>query len=574
MVTFCMSAARLRWAVVVLFLLMAGGLSAQTALPDPSPEQRRELQEQQRRQERANAVTPAVPSDLRPDSFDRLPSTEAPCFSIQAVHLAVAGDGDFEWALGALSGVDGDDSPIGQCLGVQGIGVVQKRVQNAIIARGFVTTRVLVLGQNLAQGTLTLNVLPGRFERVVDASEPAAKINAQQLLSLGSGDALNLRAVEQALEHMHRLPSVQAQLQIDPSPTPMHSQLSLSWQQTRPWRLTYSLDDAGSDSTGRFQHGLNLAWDNPLGLNDLTHVNVTRSQGGAQGPTPKGSQSAALHYSVPYDQWLLSLNAHASQYQQTVLGAFESYEYSGTSQSFDVALSRVVWRDSQQVWTANSGLVRRASNNFIDDTEIEVQRRVIAALQLGFSHRLHWGQSTLNTQYQFRQGLDALGALPAPEQAFGEGTSQMSVSSLSSQLAMPGTWAGWPWRYDTSLRLQLHHTPLTPQDRFSIGGRYTVRGFDNNSTLVGDSGLLWRNDWGIKHPALPALEPYLGLDVGRVQGPSSETQVGNQLVGSALGLRGEWRGLRYDLFYGRALLHPKEMNVPAGTAGFSMQWTY
>lgn len=573
MITVFLSSQWRAW-VVGLAVLICVAAHAQTALPDPGSEQRRELQEQERRREQANSVAPAVPADLRPDSFDRLPSDEAPCFSIAQVRLAVTGEGDFDWAQSALAGVDGDDDPVGRCLGVKGIGLVQKRLQNAIIARGFITTRVLVLDQNLSQGTLTLNVLPGRFDAVIDASKPPSGINAQQLLSLSSGDVLNLRAVEQALEHMHRLPSVKAELEIQPSPTPMHSHLSLSWKQTRPWRVAYSLDDAGSDSTGRYQHGLNLAWDNPLGLSDLTYVHLTTSQGGAEGPTPKGSQSVAFHYSVPYDQWLLSLNAHASQYHQTVLGAFENYEYSGNSESFDVGLSRVVWRDSQQVWSINSGLVRRASKNFIDDTEIEVQRRVTSALQLGFAHRFHWGENTLNTQYQFRQGLDALGALPAPEDAFGEGTSQMSVSSLSSQLAMPLAWMGWQWRYDTSLRLQLHHTPLTPQDRFSIGGRYTVRGFDNNSTLVGDSGLLWRNDWGLKHPNWPALGAYIGLDMGQVMGPSSKSQAGKQLVGSALGMRGEWRGLRYDVFYGRALQHPKGMKVPTGTTGFSMQWTY
>lgn len=559
------------WCLGLIFTVQA---HAQSALPDPSPEQRRELQEQQRRRELANPVEPAIPLDLRAESLDELPDGETPCFAIQRVRLDVVGDHNFDWALSAKSGHDGLDDPVGRCLGVQGIGLVQKRIQNAIVARGYITTRVLVMNQNLSQGTLSLNVLPGRFDQIQDQSVPEAKIDVAQLLDLESGDVMNLRAVEQALEHMHRLPSVKAQLQIDPSTTPMHSNLQLKWQQDRAWRLAYSLDDAGSDSTGRYQHGLNLTVDNPLGLSDLTYVNVTTSQGGTEGPKPKGSQSVAFHYSVPYDHWLMSFNANTSRYHQTVLGAFENYEYSGSSDSFDVALARVFWRDSRQVWTANTGLTRRASNNFIDDTEIEVQRRVIAAWDLGVSHRYHWGDITLQSQYQFRQGLDALGALPAPEEAFSEGTSQMRISTLSTQLAVPGQWSGWQWRYDASVRLQIHHTPLTPQDRFSIGGRYTVRGYDNNSTLVGDSGWLWRNEWGLKHPGWPAAGVYVGLDMGRIQGPSAETQAGDQLIGSALGLRGDWHGLRYDLFYGRALQHPKDMKVPANTAGFAMQWTY
>ncbi len=39
--------------------------------------------------------------------------------------------------------------------------------------------------------------------------------------------------------------------------------------------------------------------------------------------------------------------------------------------------------------------------------------------------------------------------------------------------------------------------PLITQDRFSIGGRYTVRGFDGETTLIGERGWLLRNDLGL-----------------------------------------------------------------------------
>ena len=41
-----------------------------------------------------------------------------------------------------------------------------------------------------------------------------------------------------------------------------------------PVRATLSLDDSGTKSTGRTQGGATLAWDGPLGLNDLAYVSV------------------------------------------------------------------------------------------------------------------------------------------------------------------------------------------------------------------------------------------------------------------------------------------------------------
>jgi hemolysin activation/secretion protein len=51
--------------------------------------------------------------------------------------------------LGTGGGRPGGRSGHGRCLGTEGINVVMKRVQNAIIARGYVTTRVLSAPQDL-----------------------------------------------------------------------------------------------------------------------------------------------------------------------------------------------------------------------------------------------------------------------------------------------------------------------------------------------------------------------------------------------------------------------------------------
>ena len=49
----------------------------------------------------------------------------------------------------------------GECLGVQGINQLATEVQNAIIAKGFITSRVLIPSQDIASGHLTLQIVPG-----------------------------------------------------------------------------------------------------------------------------------------------------------------------------------------------------------------------------------------------------------------------------------------------------------------------------------------------------------------------------------------------------------------------------
>jgi hemolysin activation/secretion protein len=70
-----------------------------------------------------------------PAPVARIPETEAPCFRIDRVLLVGERAEAFQWAVADLSGPDGNDSPLGRCLGTAGVNVVLARAQQAAIAR-------------------------------------------------------------------------------------------------------------------------------------------------------------------------------------------------------------------------------------------------------------------------------------------------------------------------------------------------------------------------------------------------------------------------------------------------------
>lgn len=131
---------------------------------------------------------------------DRLPAQEHPCVRIDRIVLEGEDSQRFGWALAAADPVD--DPATGRCLGTEGINVVMKRVQNAIIARGYVTTRVLSAPQDLNQGTLTLSVVPGRFREAVFSDPQGRHPALANALPIRSGSLLNLRDIEQGLENL------------------------------------------------------------------------------------------------------------------------------------------------------------------------------------------------------------------------------------------------------------------------------------------------------------------------------------------------------------------------------------
>ena len=149
----------------------------------------------------------------------------------------------------------------------------------------------------------------------------------------------------------------------------------------------------------------------------------------------------------------------------------------------------------------------RKSDNYIDDTEIEVQRRRTGGWELGLNHREYLGASTLDMNLAYRRGTGAFRAMPAPEEDFGEGTSRMQVITADAQWLIPFQLGAQRPLY-RQLARQWNRTPLAPQDRFSIGGRYTVRGFDGELTLMGERGWVLRNEIGL--PVGAGQELYAG----------------------------------------------------------------
>lgn len=517
-----------------------------------------------------NAPSAAIP--------ERYPEHESPCFNISSIELAGDAAEEFQFALQEI--LAGKHSAIGRCLGTQGINIAMAHVQNAILRQGYVTTRILAAPQDIKSGHLVLTVIPGRVRKVrfaADASPRGTKWNA---IPVAEGDILNLRDIEQGLENLKRAPTAEADIQIEPaegeSAKPGESDIVIRYHQSFPFRLTLSLDDSGFDSTGKYQGNITLSSDNLLTLNDLFYVNYNHDLGGGDSGS-RGSHGGTIHYSIPYGYWLFGATASSFDYHQQVAGINQSYIYSGETQNAEFKASRLIYRNTINKTIVSLGGFFRKSSNYIDDTEIEVQRRRTAGWLTQFNQSWYLGRALLDYTVSYRRGTGALDALEAPEEGIGEGTSRMEVLTADIGLNVPFTltapWGAQTMSYSANVRAQSNFTPLTPQDRFAIGNRYTVRGFDGELTLSADRGWFIRNELsaliGDSGQAL-----YAGLDYGEVSGQSSELLPGKHLAGAVVGMRGGYKGFSYDCFAGRPIEKPKGFETARVAAGFNLNWTF
>lgn len=521
--------------------------------------------QQQRQQALEQQLTPQAPdihlSTTASASGHITFPTETPCFTILDVTLTGA-DGLPRWLpLQRLA-----NQAAGQCLGSQGINLLMSTLQNRIISHGWTTSRVLAPAQDLKSGHLQLAIFPGKIRHVQLTADSSRWIWLYSAFPAHDGNLLDLRAIEQGLENLQRLPTVQAGMEIVPAEQPGESDIIISRQQSKFWRLGVSLDDSGTTSTGRYQGGLTLSLDNPLALSDLFWISLNHD---LQTGHEKGNQNLSAHWSVPVGYWSFSLTGSDYDYHQTVAGDVEDYRYSGKSQSLSAQLSRVLHRGSAQKTTASLDVQTRITRNYIDDTEVEVQRRHVSSWKLGLQHRHYIGRATLDAGIGYQRGTRWFGAQPAWEEWSGEATALSRILYTDARLSLPFELGEQAFRYNFAWQRQLSNTPLTPQERFSIGGRWTVRGFDGERTLSADRGWLVRNDLSWQTP-LPGAEFYLAADYGEVGGKGTEDLVGSYLAGGAVGLRGSLWKIGYDLFAGVPFSHPEGFKTSPATFGFNL----
>ncbi|MCC8393613.1 ShlB/FhaC/HecB family hemolysin secretion/activation protein [Paraburkholderia sp. MMS20-SJTR3] len=545
-------------------------------------EQNRQVQQHRDAQQRDAAVNAgSVRSAVQGASgWPELP-TETPCFRIDEFVLEVPATLPEPVQAQGASALPQDrfafvrewlDHYRGQCIGKQGIDTLTKALQQQILSRGYITTRVLLPEQDLSSGAMKFALVPGVI-RQVRFADPATRGTWKSAFPTGDGNLLNLRDLEQGLEQMKRVPSQDVDMQIVPTDVPAESDVVISVKRTRPWTVVASIDNSGTRATGKLQGSLSVGIDNPLGLNDIFNVGVTQDL--EFGDKTLGSHGWNGSYSIPWGYWTGTLSAYTNTYYQQIAGANETFVASGNAQTVDFKLQRVLMRSQNNVLGAHFRLMKRFGESFIEDFAIPQQRRNNTFIEAALTDRHYFGAAQFDGSLAYRQGIGGLGATPDlhPDGP----TYRFHMAVLDANLSVPFQIASQPLRYVTSVHGQFTNNTLNYIDDLTIGSRYTVRGFDGETMLAAERGFFWRNELQLPIGSTgQAL--YAGHDYGHVFGPSAGYLAGTQLAGAVIGIKGSARAkagaVGYDLFAGTPIYKPSGFPTARVTVGFQLTAQY
>lgn len=547
-------------------LVVAVPARAQSTITPLQRQEQRQRAQQQARQRKRRRRQPHVrlQKSLSTDYRRHALPAESPCFKLTTIHLQGKHLDAFGWVSSYLK------QYVGRCVGQRDLNLIVKRASDLILARGYVTTRLLVPPQNLASGTLHLLLVPG-IVGAIRYAPGSVRAYWRNALPLRPGDLLNLRAIEQGLEQMRRVPSQHVHINIVPGGKPGVSDLVLDVQRTGFYHVYLSYNDAGSEFTGKQQGGINIAVDQPLGINDLLSVGVTGYVGNDSG---KGSQSNNLRYSVPWDDWTFALSTSGYSYHRHVQGVTTTFETGGRARTTSLSVKRMLHRSSSAVTSMQLTLSGHEASSNIEGVNIKVQHRHTRAVTLALLQRRYIGAAQLNLSLAQRRGVPWFGGqTDAPGKPRDAPTFEYIVDTFDASLRLPFRWQGQDWLWSSTLHAQYSRHRLYAENFITIGGRYTVRGFDGEHRLGGEHGWFWRNSLGLPLGGTGA-RLYGGIDVGQVGGPDAPARSGHTLSGVFVGLRGARFGFHWNFFAGWALRAPQGFSTRRPAAGMQVVYQF
>ncbi len=377
-------------------------------------------------------------------------------------------------------------------MGIHEINQLVSKLNQKLVDRGYVTSQVVIPQQNLSHGNLILLVQAGRFHAVTYGKDSEI-LPWKNAFPLREGDLLNIRNLEQGLEQMKRLHSLDVSMKLVPAEMTNMSDVELTIKSSKQVTGNLSVDDSGMEDTGKIQWNAGLGIDRLFNANDIFRFsgNVDGSRDGYA----KGTRGESVSYSIPHgkDTWSVQFNHYNSR--QTVHSNPYDFISSGKTNLLKLTFDHTLSRTSTEKRSVDVSVIRRNSHSYINDMEIAVQAMDTTAFEMGLSDRIYLGNNSLYLRVAQKIGTGWFGAQADTVYSDGPKT-HYRMYLFDVDYSHPMTLGHRPASYTASFHGQwtAEGKRLYSVDTISMGNRYTVWGFDGEYTLMGESGWYVRNE--------------------------------------------------------------------------------
>ena len=432
------------------------------------------------------------------------------------------------------------------------------------VDRGYVTSGAIIPDQAVSEGIITLRVIEGRLGHIeVEGNYWFRPAYLEERIALGAGPPVNINALQERLLLLQENPGItRLNAELRPGIARGQSVLNVKVVEANPIKAWLEFNNYLSPTVGSERGLATVAHQNLTGHGDLLSFQYGKSSG--------VDPQIDARYTLPLTARDTTLTLEYRKNDFAVIDpTFTFLNIESRSEIYGVTLRHPLYRTlNREFALAFTGehLYNKITTDFdfispsLSDQLVPGARGGVSRVSaLRFSQELthRTGNQVIAAFSRFSVGIDVLGSTnnkQSSTDAGGKFFSWLGQAQWARRLE--------PWKVQLIARvaLQLTDDHLFPLEQMSVGGRYSVRGYREN-TLVRDNAVLASFE-----SRIPVLRSELGGDLLRLapfvdygRAYNSRTPGPEPLKDLAsIGLGLIWdimQGSRFEVYWGHRLNH-------------------
>ena len=437
------------------------------------------------------------------------------------------------------------------------------------VNNGYITSGAVIPDQDVKDGVVQLQIIEGALSQInVEGTNWFRRGYLSDRIERGAGPPLQMEPLQTRLQFLQQDPRIERiNAELRPGDQRGQSILNVKVKEQSPWKMWLEFSNYQTPAVGAERGLMTVAHQNVTGHGDP----LTITYGGSRGVHPV----IDVAYTLPINRYDTTFTASYRRNEFAVVESqFRTLNINSTSEIIGFTLRHPLYRtltDELAVAITGEHLFNKVTSifdvpglpsSFINGSS-NTGVSAVSALRFIQEYVHRTATSVIAIRSRFSVGLDVLNATtnsglsrdgdPLPDGRFFSWLGQLQGVRRFDN------W--WGMQLLGQFNLQLANDRLFPLEQIPLGGRFSVRGYREN-TLIRDNGFLFSVESRFPILRYASGEPLLQfaqfVDVGRAWQAKGETPDPQTLASVGLGLR--WAVLprdraRFELYWGVPLNH-------------------
>lgn len=422
-----------------------------------------------------------------------------------------------------------------KCNGMKNLSNLRDKITNRYINRGFITSKAYLKAQDLSKNGLEIDVLEGKIEEIKTKG-----LNSSNLYINYKDRVLNIKDLEVAIMQGERLNSQELDLHLLPASKTGYSIINIENLSTQnPYYGNIGLNNFGTEYTGKYQIYSNLNYENLFEISDILSLNLNSTDYALK--TNNKTFGTSINYSFPIEKLLFNLFYSYSNYKQINSDYFgNDFQSNGDNYSYGIELDYKVFHNLNNNFSFIINYEDRTTKNYLNEVKLDLQSYTTNPFGFGYKHSYKSNSFDFYSKLLYHKGIGGKKEEFAnQEKYFEKATLDFGFNKYFDTLNR--------LQYSLFLRGQYSNNNLFGTEEISVGGIYSVRGF-NKTGLSGNKGFYARNELSQRYDLNEFIfMPYIGFDYGFVD--KNIYSMGGEITGGAIGSRVYWKKINFELLY-------------------------